>query len=103
MSHHIVEVKNLRHVDPDGTVALRQVSFRIVHGESVAIIGANGAGKSTLLLHLNGFLHPSAGTVRIGDVPLTKDTLPEVRRISGRVSFVRRVWPIRTSPPVGLK
>ncbi|MFA6499104.1 MAG: ATP-binding cassette domain-containing protein, partial [Desulfurivibrionaceae bacterium] len=74
MSHHIVEVKDLRHVYPDGTEALRGVSFRITHGESVAIIGANGAGKSTLLLHLNGYLATSQGSIRIGDFPLTPAT-----------------------------
>jgi cobalt/nickel transport system ATP-binding protein len=85
MSHHIVEVKNLRHVYPDGTEALRSVSFRITHGESVAIIGANGAGKSTLLLHLNGHLIPTEGSIRIGDFPLTRATLPEIRRTVGMV------------------
>ncbi len=85
MSHHIVEVRDLRHTYPDGTVALNGVSFRITHGEAVAVIGANGAGKSTLLLHLNGFLQPSAGEVRVGDYPLTKETLPEVRRTVGMV------------------
>jgi len=85
MSHHIVEVTKLRHVYPDGTEALRGVSFRITHGESVAIIGANGAGKSTLLLHLNGHLIPSEGSIRIGDFPLTKATLPEIRRTVGMV------------------
>ena len=85
MSHHIVEVKNLRHVYPDGTTALRNVSFRITHGESVAVIGANGAGKSTLLLHLNGYLTPTAGEIRIGDFPLTKATLPQIRRTVGMV------------------
>jgi cobalt/nickel transport system ATP-binding protein len=85
MSHHIVEVKNLRHVYPDGTAALHDVSFRITHGESVAIIGANGAGKSTLLLHLNGYLEASSGEIRIGDFPLTKGTLPEIRRTVGMV------------------
>jgi cobalt/nickel transport system ATP-binding protein len=85
MSHHIVEVKSLRHVYPDGTVALHDVSFRITHGESVAIIGANGAGKSTLLLHLNGYLVPTAGEIRIGDFPMNKSTLPEIRRTVGMV------------------
>jgi cobalt/nickel transport system ATP-binding protein len=85
MSHHIVEVTNLRHVYPDGTEALRTVSFRITHGESVAIIGANGAGKSTLLLHLNGHLIPTEGSIRIGDYPLTRTTLPEIRRTVGMV------------------
>lgn len=85
MSHHIVEVRNLRHVYPDGTVALRDVSFRITHGESVAIIGGNGAGKSTLLLHLNGYLTATSGEIRIGDYPLTKGTLPEIRRTVGMV------------------
>jgi len=85
MSHHIVEVAQLRHVYPDGTEALRGVSFRITHGESVAIIGANGAGKSTLLQHLNGHLVPTAGSIRIGDFPLTRATLPEIRRTVGMV------------------
>ena len=85
MSHHIVEVADLHHTYPDGTVALRGLSFRIVHGEAVAVVGANGAGKSTLLLHLNGCLAPMAGTVRIGDTPLTRKTLPHVRRTVGMV------------------
>ena len=85
MSHHLVEVKDLQYTYPDGTRVLRGVSFRITHGEAVAIIGANGAGKSTLLLQLNGCLLPQAGAVRIGDFPLNKKTLPYVRRTVGMV------------------
>ena len=51
----------------------------------MALIGANGAGKSTLLLQLNGCLLPQAGTVRIGDLPLNKETLSHVRRTVGLV------------------
>ena len=85
MSHHIVEVKNLQHIYSDGTIALRDISFRITHGESVAIIGANGAGKSTLVQHLNGYLEPTGGDIRIGDTPLSKGTLPDIRRTVGMV------------------
>ena len=85
MSHHIVAADHLSFSYPDGTHALREVCFSIHHGESVAIIGANGAGKSTLLLHLNGCLAPSQGTVRIGDYPVTKATLPEIRRTVGMI------------------
>ena len=85
MSHHLVEVKDLQYTYPDGTHVLKGVSFRITHGESVAIIGANGAGKSTLLLQLNGCLLPQAGSVRIGDFPLNKATLAYVRRTVGLV------------------
>ena len=85
MSHHIVEAKDLEFSYPDSTRALLGISFTIRHGESVAIVGANGAGKSTLLLHLNGYLTPTIGQVRIGDFPLTRETLQEVRRTVGMV------------------
>ncbi|NIQ98456.1 MAG: ABC transporter ATP-binding protein [Desulfuromonadales bacterium] len=85
MSHHIVEVKNLAYTYPDGTSAIEGISFRITHGESVAIVGANGAGKSTLLHHLNGYITPTEGTVRIGDFPLTRETVHDVRRTVGMV------------------
>lgn len=85
MSHHIVEARDLKFNYPDRTPALRGVSFRIRHGESVAIVGANGAGKSTLLLHLNGYLVPTEGQVRIGDFLLTRATVQEVRRTVGMV------------------
>ena len=85
MSHHLIEVRNLHYTYPDGAKALRGVTFTITHGESVGIIGANGAGKSTFLLHLAGVLLPSAGSVRIGDCPLSRSTLAEIRRHVGLI------------------
>ena len=85
MSHHIIEIKNLEYAYPDGTKALRGISFQITHGESVAVVGANGAGKSTLLMHLPGVLLPTKGEVRIGDFPVTKQTIPMIRRSVGMV------------------
>ncbi len=85
MSHHLVEAVNLGYLYPDGTEALKRVSFRIVHGESVAIVGPNGAGKSTLLNHLNGSLLASSGEARVGGIPVRKETLSSVRKAVGMV------------------
>jgi ABC-type polysaccharide/polyol phosphate transport system ATPase subunit len=45
--------------------ALKDVSFKVVHGESLGVIGPNGAGKSTLLQVLAGIITPSAGVVEV--------------------------------------
>jgi ABC-type multidrug transport system ATPase subunit len=46
--------------------ALDGLSLRAERGEVVGIAGPNGAGKSTLIALLLGYLHPTAGTVRLG-------------------------------------
>ncbi len=45
--------------------ALQDVTFDVLKGQSVGIIGKNGAGKSTLLQLLTGTLTPSSGKVVI--------------------------------------
>ena len=85
MSHHTITVDDLSFAYPDGTRALDGVSFGAGHGEAIAVVGANGACKSTLLLHLNGLLTPEHGSVDIGGVPVTKATLPDIRRTVGMV------------------
>lgn len=85
MSHHILEFSNVHFNYPDGTGALKGVSFRITHGESVGIVGANGAGKSTLISHMNGCLLPAKGTVAIGDMQIDKSTLARARKTVGVV------------------
>ena len=59
--------KNLlkRPEGPTSFWALREVSFRVEHGESLAVIGPNGAGKSTLLQVLAGIIQPNEGEVQV--------------------------------------
>ncbi|MGD0089504.1 MAG: cobalt ECF transporter T component CbiQ, partial [Planctomycetota bacterium] len=78
-----IEVQRLSYSYPDGTCALREVSFKVARDERVALIGANGAGKSTLLLHLNGILPSSA--VAVAGLPVTGANLKSVRRKVGLV------------------
>ncbi len=85
MSHHIIDFRDVHFAYPDGTKALAGISFRITHGESVGIVGANGAGKSTLISHMNGYLLPAKGTIRIGDLQLNKSTLSHARKTVGVV------------------
>jgi ABC-2 type transport system ATP-binding protein len=46
-------------------VALDQVSFDVPPGQLVALLGPNGAGKTTAMELLEGYLAPTAGTVRV--------------------------------------
>ena len=65
----MIEVKHLTHIYNQGTPweikALEQISFRVVRGECLGIIGESGSGKSTLAQHLAGLLSPSLGSVLI--------------------------------------
>jgi energy-coupling factor transport system ATP-binding protein len=66
--------------------ALRDVSLRLSPGEFVAVLGHNGSGKSTLARHLNGLLHPQAGSVTVdGLSTAVPSDLPAVRRRVGLI------------------
>src|ERR1700736_3073819 len=55
----------LHRVDRTAFYALKNVSFRVEKGESLAIIGRNGAGKSTLLGLVAGLCDPNEGRVTV--------------------------------------
>ena len=62
-----------------GTI-LRGVSLRLRPGELAVLVGASGAGKSTLLSLLVRLFDPTAGTVRLDGIPLTRITIESLRR-----------------------
>ena len=53
------------------TEVLRDVSFAIERGETVALVGRSGAGKSTILKLVNRMLVPDAGSVDVSGRPTT--------------------------------
>ena len=50
---------------PDGTEALRNITFSVDKGEFVTVVGPSGCGKSTLLRIASGLLEPTSGSVEI--------------------------------------
>ena len=57
-----------READPDWFWALRDVTFSVAEGETVAVIGGNGAGKSTLLKILSRITAPTTGRAEVRGV-----------------------------------
>ncbi len=54
-----------------GNVVLDRVSFDLLPGETLAVLGRNGAGKSTLLRLLAGIYEPDTGTILRADVEMS--------------------------------
>ena len=52
-------------VFPDGTEALRDITFSVDKGEFITVVGPSGCGKSTLLRIASGLLEPTAGSVEV--------------------------------------
>jgi len=52
-------------------IVLREISFSLEVGETLATIGSNGAGKSTLLWALSGMIRPKTGQVLFGEQEIT--------------------------------
>jgi putative ABC transport system ATP-binding protein len=68
---------------------LKHVSFTIPQGAFVAIVGPSGSGKTTLLGLLAGLDMPTAGTVSLDGVDLTRLTEDERARLRGeKVGFI---------------
>ncbi len=64
---------------------LRDISFRVSAGATLAVVGATGSGKSALLELLARVYDPQEGEVLIDGVPVTSLTLDELRREIGFV------------------
>lgn len=71
--------------DLDGDYALRNVSFDIYEGEWLAIVGHNGSGKSTMAKLLNGLNFPQEGSITVGELKLSEETVWDIRERIGMV------------------
>ncbi len=82
----MLEVKNLGMVYPDGTKALKNVSFSVDPGEFLVVIGLSGSGKSTLLRCINRLLDPCEG-----DIFLNGENVADIRNKERKIEEAKRV------------
>jgi NitT/TauT family transport system ATP-binding protein len=71
----VLEVMNLTRTFGSGAtahVAIQDVTLSVDDGELVSIVGPSGCGKSTLLRCIAGLLQPTAGSVVLNGVPVTR-------------------------------
>ena len=84
----MLEIQNLTKVFPDGTVALKDVSFEVQDGEFLAVIGLSGSGKSTLLRCINRLIDPTSGRVIWNGQDITAASGAELRQIRRQIGMV---------------
>ncbi|USD19877.1 ATP-binding cassette domain-containing protein [Microbulbifer variabilis] len=62
----VAELSNVTFAYPNESPLIRDLSFTLMRGDKVGLIGPNGVGKSTLIRVLLGDLQPQSGQVRLG-------------------------------------
>ncbi|KPL84635.1 hypothetical protein SE15_06170 [Thermanaerothrix daxensis] len=84
----MLRVEHLTKIYPNGTVALRDVSFEVPDGEFLVVIGLSGSGKSTLLRCINRLIEPTSGKIYWNDIDITSASPSEIRRIRRQIGMI---------------
>lgn len=84
----MLQVEHLSKTYPNGTVALKDVSFQVADGEFLAVIGLSGSGKSTLLRCINRLIEPTSGKVIWNGLDVTAAPASELRNIRRQIGMV---------------
>jgi phosphonate transport system ATP-binding protein len=120
-----ITLEHLTKTFPDGTQALRDITFEVKPGEFMVIIGLSGSGKSTLMRCINRMIEPTSGKISIDGVDITTLSNEEMRRLrrsmgmifqqfnlvkrssvltnvlSGRLGYLRPSWALMNYFPRG--
>ncbi|EHQ30984.1 ABC transporter ATP-binding protein [Mucilaginibacter paludis] len=92
MSKKIIEIKDLKReflMGSETVHALRGITFDILAGEFVTIMGASGSGKTTLLNILGCLDKPTSGSYLLDGVDINKQTRDELAQLRNRkIGFV---------------
>ncbi len=80
-----VELKDVWFAYNNNDFVLKNISFSVKKGDTVALVGATGAGKSSIINLLNRFYEYNSGSIRIDGVNIREYELTSLRRNIGVV------------------
>ena len=85
----LLSVRNLKKTFPNGTQALKGVSFEVQEGEFLVVIGLSGSGKSTLMRSLNLLQTPTSGEVFFQGRSISSlQSAREIRQVRQRIGMI---------------
>ncbi len=71
-----------------GDRALKGIDLEVPKGQVMALIGPSGAGKSTLIRCVNRLVEPTSGSIRLGDMEVTKLSASQLRLARRRMGMI---------------
>jgi osmoprotectant transport system ATP-binding protein len=81
---------------PDGTVAVRDLSFDVAEGELVTLVGPSGCGKTTTMMMVNRLVEPTSGRIEVDGEDIARADPVALRRRIGYVIQQVGLFPHRT-------
>jgi osmoprotectant transport system ATP-binding protein len=79
----VIKLDRVTKVYPDGTEAVKEVSFEVSRGEVCVLLGPSGCGKTTTMKMINRLLPITSGKIYIDGVDNTQMDVNELRRNMG--------------------
>lgn len=83
---HAIEFKNVTFSYNKERTILKDISFKIPKGTSVALVGQSGSGKTTIANLIPRFYEPQLGCITIDDTPIQNFKLDDLRGLIGIVT-----------------
>ncbi|MGW7201033.1 betaine/proline/choline family ABC transporter ATP-binding protein [Streptomyces chryseus] len=92
----MIRFEQVGKVYPDGTAAVRDLSFEVAEGELVTLVGPSGCGKTTTMMMVNRLIEPTTGRILVAGEDIAAVDPVRLRRRIGYVIQQVGLFPHRT-------